>query len=269
MVNLPQRPRCLVKLGLEGRSVLVMAGSKGIGLASARAFHAAGANVSLCARGADALQAAATAMPGVLAIRADATDPADIDRVVEQAAARFGAVEVLVNNSGGPPAGLFEALDDADWAAAVEGTLMSAIRVTRAVLPDMRAARWGRIVNISSSGVRQPVPGLTLSNSVRMAVLGWAKTLSVQVAGDGITVNTVCPGWTETDRVAQLLSDRAGAGGRTQAELAADIAADIPLGRMGRADEVANLVLFLGSEAASYITGTAIPVDGGAVKGYG
>jgi 3-oxoacyl-[acyl-carrier protein] reductase len=113
------------------------------------------------------------------------------------------------------------------------------------------------------------VPGLTLSNSVRMAVLGWAKTLSVQVAGDGITVNTVCPGWTETDRVAQLLSARAGAGGRTEAELAADITADIPLGRMGRADEVANLVLFLGSEAASYITGTAIPVDGGAVKGYG
>jgi 3-oxoacyl-[acyl-carrier protein] reductase len=257
-----------MKLGLEGRSVLVMAGSKGIGLASARAFHAAGARVTICARGEQALQTAAAAMPGVLAIRADATDPADITRVVAEATRTFGPVEVLVNNTGGPPAGLFEALDDAAWAAAVEGTLMSAIRVTRAVLPAMRAARWGRIVNISSSGVRQPVPGLTLSNSVRMAVLGWAKTLAGQAAADGILVNTVCPGWTLTDRVTQLLCDRSGASGRSEAELAAEIAADIPLGRMGRAEEVANLVLCLGSEAASYITGTAIPVDGGAVKGY-
>ena len=208
-------------------------------------------------------------MPGALAIRADATDPGDIAQVVAHATRQFGPVEVLVNNTGGPPAGLFEALDDEAWAAAVEGTLMSAIRVTRAVLPAMRAARWGRIVNISSSGVRQPVPGLTLSNSVRMAVLGWAKTLAGQVAADGILVNTVCPGWTLTDRVTQLLGDRAGASGRSEADLAAEIAADIPLGRMGRAEEVANLVLFLGSEAASYITGTAIPVDGGAVKGYG
>ncbi len=257
-----------MKLGLEGRSVLVMAASKGIGLASAQAFHAAGARVTICARGEEALHTAAAAMPGVLAIRADATDPADIARVVAEASRQCGPVEVLVNNTGGPPAGLFEALDDAAWAAAVEGTLMSAIRVTRAVLPAMRAARWGRIVNISSSGVRQPVPGLTLSNSVRMAVLGWAKTLAGQVAADGILVNTVCPGWTLTDRVTQLLGDRSGASGRSEAELAAEIAADIPLGRMGRAEEVANLVLFLGSEAASYITGTAIPVDGGAVKGY-
>ena len=258
-----------MKLGLEGRSVLVMAASKGIGLASARAFHAAGAHVTICARGEQALHQAAASMPGALAIRADATDPDDIAQVVAHATRQFGAVEVLVNNTGGPPAGLFEALDDEAWAAAVEGTLMSAIRVTRAVLPAMRAARWGRIVNISSSGVRQPVPGLTLSNSVRMAVLGWAKTLAGQVAADGILVNTVCPGWTLTDRVTKLLGDRAGASGRSEADLAAEIAADIPLGRMGRAEEVANLVLFLGSEAASYITGTAIPVDGGAVKGYG
>ncbi|MGL6042898.1 MAG: SDR family oxidoreductase [Sandaracinobacteroides sp.] len=257
-----------MKFGLEGRSVLVMAASKGIGLASARAFHAAGSNISICARGAEALHAAAASMPGALALQADATDPADIARVVAEATARFGPPEVLVNNSGGPPAGLFEALDDAAWAAAVNNTLMSAIRLTRAVLPAMRAARWGRIVNISSSGVRQPVPGLTLSNSVRMAVLGWAKTLSAQVAADGILVNTVCPGWTETDRVTQLLGDRAASSGRTEAEIAAEIAAEIPLGRMGRAEEVANLVLFLGSEASSYITGTAIPVDGGAVKGY-
>jgi 3-oxoacyl-[acyl-carrier protein] reductase len=257
-----------MKLGLENRSVLVMAASKGIGLASAHAFHAAGANVTICARGEAALQAAAATLPGVLAIAADATDPADIDRVVAMATTRFGPVEVLVNNTGGPPAGLFEALDDAAWAAAVEGTLMSAIRVTRAVLPGMRAARWGRIVNISSSGVRQPVPGLTLSNSIRMAVLGWAKTLSAQVAGDNILVNTVCPGWTETDRVTQLLQANSAASGRSETDLAAETAAQIPLGRMGRPQEVANLVLFLGSEAGSYITGTAIPVDGGIVKGY-
>lgn len=257
-----------MKLGLEGRSVLVMAGSQGIGLASARGFHAAGANVTICARSAGPLAEAAAQMPGCLALEADATLPVDIERVVNAASEQFGPVEVLVNNVGGPPAGLFDALSDADWEKAVDLTLMSAIRTSRAVLPAMRERRWGRIVNISSSGVKQPVPGLTLSNSVRMAVLGWAKTLAAQVGPDNVTVNTVCPGFTRTARAASVLAAQSAQTGMTVEDLTLGIAREIPLGRIGEAEEVANLVVFLGSDAASYITGTAIQVDGGQTKGY-
>ncbi len=257
-----------MRLELDGKSVLVMAGSQGIGLASALGFHAEGAHVTICARGREALEAAAAAMPGCLAIVADASEPADIDRVVAQALAHFGSVDILVNNSGGPPAGLFDNLSDDDWEAAVNLTLMSAVRATRAVLPSMRARQWGRIINISSYGVKQPIAGLTLSNSVRLAVLGWAKTLAAQVAPDNILVNTVCPGWTRTDRVRSLLEKQAEDTGSEAADLAVAITAQVPLGRMGEAEEIANLVVFLGSQAASYITGTAIQVDGGAVQGY-
>lgn len=257
-----------MKLGLEGRSVLVMAGSQGIGLASALGFHAAGAKVTICARSAGPLEEAAAQMPGCLALEADASLPEDIERVVREASGHFGPVEVLVNNVGGPPAGKFDALSDAEWENAVNLTLMSAIRASRAVLPAMRARRWGRIVNISSYGVKQPVPGLTLSNSVRMAVLGWAKTLAAQVGPDNVLVNTVCPGWTRTARVDSLLATQSAQTGKSADELASAIAAEIPLGRIGEAEEVANLVVFLGSEAASYITGTAIQVDGGLTKGY-
>lgn len=257
-----------MKLGLEGKTALVMAASRGIGLASALGFHAAGANVAICARSRSGLDDAAVRMPGCLPLQADVLNPEDMESVVRQTADHFGSVDILVNNAGGPPAGPFEALDDDDWAQAIELTLMSAVRTTRAVLPMMRARHWGRIINISSYGVKQPVPGLTLSNSVRMAVLGWAKTLAGQVAADNILVNTVCPGWTRTARVEQLLSQQSNASGRAARDIEAGIAAQIPLGRIGEAEEIANLVVFLGSEAASYITGTAIPVDGGIIQGY-
>ncbi len=253
-----------MKLGLEGRSVLVMAGSKGIGLASAQGFHAEGARVTIAARGREALDEAAATMPGCLAVQGDVTDPQDIARIVAAA----GHVDVLVNNAGGPPAGPFDALSDNDWQAAVDLTLMSAIRATRAVLPGMRAKGWGRIVNISSFGVKQPVPGLTLSNAVRMAVLGWAKTLASQVGADGITVNSVCPGWTRTARVEALVEKQSASGGGDPKSIVDGIAQQIPLGRLGEADEVATMVVFLGSQAASYVTGTAIQVDGGIVQGY-
>lgn len=257
-----------MKLGLEGRNVLVTAGSQGIGLASARGFHCSGANVAICARSPDALAAAAAQMPGSLAIRADLTIADDIERVVEKAAEQFGTIDVLVNNAGGPPSGRFETLSDNEWHRAVELTLMSAIRTSRAVLPFMKAQKWGRIVNISSYGAKQPVPELTLSNSVRMAALGWSKTLASQVAEHNILVNTVCPGWTRTARVEGLVASKATASGRAGADIEMDIVSQIPLGRLGEAAEIANLVVFLGSEAASYITGTAIPVDGGIVQGY-
>ena len=251
-------------LGLGKRSVLVLAGSRGIGLATAIAFHREGAQVAICGRDADGLADASAQMPGVVAIRGDVTDADALAAIVAEAATAFGGIDVLVINAGGPPSGAFETLDDAAWSKAVELTLMSAVRAARLVLPGMRRKRWGRIVIISSFGVKQPVPGLTLSNSIRMAVLGWAKTLARQVAGDNILVNTVCPGWTRTDRVTSLLGQ--GADGAEAME--AQIVSSIPLGRMGTADEIANLAVFLGSDAASYMTGTAIQVDGGLVEGY-
>ncbi|WFL77764.1 SDR family oxidoreductase [Altererythrobacter arenosus] len=257
-----------MKLGLEGRTALVMAGSQGIGLASAQGFHAAGANVAICARSQGPLDEAAASMPGCLAMTADVTSEADIDAFVAATKEQFGAVDILVNNAGGPPPGSFAELGDDDWARAVELTLMSAIRATRAVLPGMKERGWGRILNVSSFGVKQPVPNLTLSNSIRMAVLGWAKTLANQVGPDGITVNTVCPGWTRTARVEKLFAQQSAQTGKTEAEIEAGLVQNIPLRRAGEAEDIANCVVFLGSEAASYITGTAIAVDGGAAQGY-
>lgn len=248
-----------MKLGIDGRTALVLAGTQGIGFASARLLAAEGANIALCGRSESALDAARTALPDALVVSGDVRSAEDLAAMVAATELRFGAIDILVVNAGGPPPGAFETLDDAAWTDAVELTLMSAIRATRLVLPGMRSRRWGRIVVISSFGVKQPVPGLTLSNSIRMAVLGWAKTLARQVAGDGILVNTVCPGWTRTGRVERLLD--AGAS-------EADILATIPLGRMGTAEEIAALVGFLASDAASYITGAAIQVDGGLIEGY-
>ncbi len=258
-----------MKLGLEGRTALVMAGSQGIGLASAQGFHKAGANVAICARSQGPLDEAAASMPGCLAMTADVTNEGDINAFVKAIQEQFGAIDILVNNAGGPPPGAFADLGDADWAAAVELTLMSAIRTTRMVLPGMQSRGWGRIVNISSFGVKQPVDNLTLSNSIRMAVLGWAKTLANQVGPDGITVNTVCPGWTRTARVEKLLARQSAKTGSSTAEIEATLVQDIPLRRVGEAAEIANLTVFLGSEAAGYITGTAIAADGGATRGYG
>lgn len=257
-----------MKLNLENKTVLVTAGSKGIGLATALGFHESGANVAICGRSQDKLDAAAAQIPGCLAMTGDVSQAEDIDRVVQVTTDKFGGIDILVNNAGGPPPGLFEQLADDDWDKAVQLTLMSVIRATRLVLPHMRAQKWGRIINISSSGVKQPVPGLTLSNSIRMAVLGWAKTLANQVAGDNILVNTVCPGFTNTDRVTQILEQQSKASGKTTEEIAAGIASQIPMQRIGEPEEIANLAVFLGSEAASYITGTAIQVDGGSVQGF-
>lgn len=257
-----------MELKLEGKIVLVTAGSKGIGLATALGYHKCGAKVAICGRSQDNLDAAAAQMPGCLTVQADVSKTGDIDRLVAEVTDKLGGIDILVNNAGGPPPGLFEQLDDEAWEKAVQLTLMSVVRLTRKVLPHMRTQEWGRIINISSSGIRQPVPNLTLSNSIRMGVLGWAKTLANQVASDNILVNTVCPGFTDTDRIKEILANQSAATGKSVEEIATSMAAQIPVGRIGEAREIGEVAVFLGSQAASFITGQAITVDGGAAQHY-
>jgi 3-oxoacyl-[acyl-carrier protein] reductase len=204
----------------------------------------------------------------VLAVPGDLAQPADAVALVERVLREWGRVDVLVNNVGGPPPGSFTAVDDADWQRAVELTLMSAVRVTRQVLPGMQRQRWGRIVNVSSYSVKQPIEGLLLSNSIRLAVLGWAKTLANEVAVDNVLVNTVCPGWTRTQRVRDIVEDRARKAATDSSVVEEGIARGIPLRRLAEAHEIADVIVFLASARASYVTGTALQVDGGTVQGY-
>lgn len=261
-------------LGLQDKVVVVCGASAGIGFESARAFVAEGANVAICSRTKSSIEAAAQELDPqrtgrVLAVAADLSSEKGAAELINAVVARFSTIHVLVNNVGGPPPGTFATLDDAAWQSAVDLTLMSAVRVTRLALPYMRKQRWGRIVNISSYSVKQPIPGLMLSNSVRMAMLGWAKTLANEVAADNVLVNTVCPGWTRTDRVQQIFTAQAGAAGSDVAAVEGRIASGIPLARLAEPKEIASAVAFLGSEHASYITGTALAVDGGAAQSYG
>ncbi len=260
-----------MELGIDGKIALVAAASQGLGRATAARLAREGATVVICARRAGVLGEVAAAInddcgrEAALAVAGDLTDPADIRRIAETVAGHGGA-DILVNNAGGPPPGYFDDLDDDDWRRAYELTLMSAVRLTRAVLPEMRRKRWGRIVNLTSSSVKQPIGQLLLSNSLRLGVIGWAKSLANELAGDNVLVNNVCTGWTRTDRVTQLLESRADADGIAAADVENSIVAGIPLGRLGRAEEIADTVAFLASERASFITGVSLTVDGGAVQ---
>jgi 3-oxoacyl-[acyl-carrier protein] reductase len=260
-----------VDLGLAGKVALVAAASQGIGRATAHVLAREGARLAICARDVVALEGAAAAIrdatgAAVEAVRCDLADGAQIEAMVAHVVARFGTVHVLVNNAGGPRPGAFGEVADADWQRAFELTLMSAVRCARAVLPHMRRQRWGRIVNVSSYAVKQPIPDLMLSNSLRLGVAGWAKTLAAEVARDNVLVNTVGPGWTRTDRVAQMLAARAEAGAVSTAEAESSIVRNVPLGRLGEPEEIANVVAFLASERASFLTGTLIAVDGGVTQ---
>ena len=259
-------------LGLKGKVALVVASSKGLGKAAAIGLAREGADVTICARGEEALQATAHEIEAdtggqVLALRADVTRPEDIDRLVEETVERFGRLDILVTNAGGPPAGLFDNFTPDDWEAAVDLTLMSTVRLCYAAVPHMRRQGGGRIITMTSVSVKQPLGNLILSNAIRMAVIGLTKSLSNELAKDNILVNSVCPGWTRTERVEQLLESLAQRNGITADEAAARIEKDIPLGRMGKPEEFADLVVFLASERASFITGTAIHIDGGFYKG--
>jgi 3-oxoacyl-[acyl-carrier protein] reductase len=258
-------------LGLKGKVALVAAASRGLGRAVAEELAAEGASLVICARGAEALQiardqiAASTGAP-VLALPADVTSPEDVARIVNAGNAQFGRIDILVTNAGGPPAGKIEALNSDQWEAATRLTLFSVIELTRHVLAGMKERHWGRILNIASISVKQPVANLVLSNSLRAGVVGFARTLANEVAADGITVNNILPGYTRTERVQQLAEMMAQKEGISPADFTARWEEEIPMKRLGEPREFGALAAFLVSERASYITGTSIQVDGGWIR---
>ena len=261
-----------MELGLTGKIALVAAASRGLGRAVAEELAREGAHLLICARGADALRETAESIRAASGVRvievvADLSDPADVARVAERALAEFGRVDVLVTNGGGPPAGPFETHSADAWQAAVRQTLMSVVELTRAVLPGMKERRWGRIINVTSIAVKQPVDNLILSNSVRAAVTGFARTLANEVAPFGITVNNVMPGYTRTQRVEELAERNASLKGTSPDDERAVWEGQIPMARLGESTEFAAMVAFLASERASYTTGASIPVDGGWIRG--
>jgi 3-oxoacyl-[acyl-carrier protein] reductase len=258
-------------LGLKNRVALVAAASRGLGRAVAEELAAEGASLLLCARDERTLTETAAAIAEssnvhVLAVPADVTSVDDITRVVEAGVDRFGRIDILVTNAGGPPAGRFEQLTREQWEEATRLTLFSAIELARQVLPGMKARSWGRILNITSITVKQPVESLMLSNSLRAGLTGFARTLANEVAADGVTVNNILPGYTRTERLEDLARMMGEKQGISASEFRGVWEKEIPMGRLGEPREFAALAAFLVSERASYITGASVQVDGGWIR---
>lgn len=247
--------------GLANKTVLVVAASQGLGKGIAQAFVAEQAKVYICSRNAEQLAEAAQDI-GAIAITCDLTNPAQITQLINT----IGPIDVLVTNAGGPKPGTFTDLTDADWVTAFELTFLSCVRLIRIVLPSMQQQHWGRVICLTSTSVKQPLENLMMSNALRAAVANLAKSLANEVAADGITVNVVAPGSFDTDRIKQLIQARADKSGYMFAEEEDMLKRTIPVKRFGQVDELAAAVVFLASDAASYITGTLLPVDGGMTK---
>jgi len=259
-------------LGLKNRVALVAASSQGIGLATAEAFASEGCRVAMCARNSATLQAAADNIrkkhqAEVFAETLDVTDAGAVSRFVASVASRFGGVDICVTNAGGPPAKGFLAATLDDWQRALDANFLSTIYFAREVIPLMQRKRWGRIITITSITTKQPVADLVLSNAVRAAVVGLVKSLANEFGKDGILVNNVGPGFTATDRLKELAKMRSAASGKPEREIFGGWAADAPLKRLGEPQEVAETILWLASERASYVTGQTVLVDGGFYKG--
>ena len=244
-------------LGLNGRTAIVCGASSGMGLATAEALVEEGANVAMFARRRDVLEREAERI-GALAVRGDLTVPADLEKLLQRTVKAFGGVDILVNNGGGPPRGPAAGVDASQFESAVELLLLPVVRLTNLCLPHLEQSGHGRVVNIESSSVKEPVDGLALSNSVRPGVVGWAKTMARELGPKGITVNTIAPGRIDTARLAEVYGDNPQARERSEAE--------IPLRRFGRPEEIARVICFLASDHASYVTGAVIPVDGGLTR---
>ncbi|MDE3032656.1 MAG: SDR family oxidoreductase [Acidobacteriota bacterium] len=261
----------VMDLGMGGKVAMVAAGSKGLGRAAALALAAEGCAVSVCGRSTASLAAVKAELEALgvaaLAVPADVASPAELSDWHRATEADLGPVDILVTNTGGPKAAGFDALSDADWAAGVESTLMNVVRMSRLVLPGMRARGWGRLVHITSLVAKQPLPLLTISSTLRAGLSGLTRTLAMETAKAGITVNAVLPGHILTDRQRHLAEVKSAAEGISMEEYFARTASAIPTGRIGRPDEIGAVIAFLCSTQASYVTGQSLLVDGGLVQG--
>jgi 3-oxoacyl-[acyl-carrier protein] reductase len=256
-------------LGLKGKTALVLGGGGGLGRAIARSLAAEGANIAVAGIGADSIDATLQQLKQIggksLSVVWDLADLSVIDANVSRIEAELGPVDILINNTGGPPPSTAAGADPAVWAKQFQAMVLSVIAITNRVLPGMKSRGWGRILTSTSSGVVAPIPNLAISNALRLSLVGWSKTLAREVGKDGITANIVVPGRIATNRTAALDNAKATREGRSIDEIAADSAATIPLGRYGKPEEYADAVAFLASERAAYITGSVIRVDGGLI----
>ena len=261
-----------MELGIKGKTVLVTASSKGIGRAVAESLAAEGCLVAICSRDKEELLKTAAEIKRKFSFEpiwcvCDLNKPKDIENTVETVNNQLGKIDILVNNCGGPEPGYFQELTDENWQNAFDQILLSTVRFSNLLLPNMMLHEWGRIVNITSVAAKQPMDKLMLSNSLRNAVIGFAKTLSNEVAKYNITVNNVAPGYTLTNRIYDLAVNRSKQDNKSHEEVLIEMTREIPMNRLASPDEIASVVLFLASNKASYITGNTIQVDGGLTKG--
>ena len=259
-------------LGLKGRVAAVAAASRGLGRATALALSREGCAVAVCGRDPKKIRASADFIERetggrVLAVTADVGQRTDCERFIGETVGAFGRLDILVTNTGGPPAGGFESTDAAEWDKAYTGLLSNVLNLVRAATPHMKTAKWGRILNIASLSVKQPIDNLVLSNTFRPAIAGLSKSLSKELGPHGILVNTICPGYTRTDRLEELAESRVKSAGITKDQYYETLGKSVPLGRIGEAEEFAAVAAFLCSERASYVSGIALAVDGGSSAG--